>query len=131
MRDFTAGATLASDHWGATGVAAMMEEIVPPMFGAFAMRWGNAGNQVLSAALSGDGYRLTGFGLPQDVAAFSAAGSNLFGTDYYYQYVRDLFCPIVGGDWNSATNAGVWYRYFNVYRTHSRDHVGFRCAYYL
>ena len=109
----------------------MMEEIVPPMFGAFAMRWGNAGNQVLSAALSGDGYRLTGFGLPQDVAAFSSAGSNLFGTDYYYQYVRDQLCPIVGGTWNSSTYAGVWSRYWINHRTLSHDSVGFRCAYYL
>jgi hypothetical protein len=131
MRDFTSGATLASDHWGATGVAAMMEEIVPPMFGAFAMRWGNAGNQVLSAALSGDGYRLTGFGLPQDVAAFSAAGSNLFGTDYYYQYVRDQLCPIGGGRWGGTTNGGVWSRGFDFNRTRSADTVGFRCAYYL
>lgn len=131
MKTFTAGTTLATDHWGATGVAAMMEEILPPMEGAFAQRWGNAANQVLGGAISGNGYRATGFGLPRDIAAISAAGSNLFGADYWYQYVRDMLCPFVGGTWSSSAYAGVWCRYWGSSRSSASDNVGFRCACYL
>ena len=130
MKTFTSGAAAATDHWGATGVAALMEEIVPPMFGAEGSKWGNGANQVLSEAVSGDGYKYTGLGLPRDVNGISGAGTNLFGTDYYYQYVRDQLCPIVGGNWTGSTNAGVWSRIFDLYRADSNVAVGFRCACY-
>jgi hypothetical protein len=40
-----------------------------------------------------------------------------------------MLCPIVGGNWNNTTNAGVWYRNFNNNRTNSNNNVGFRCDY--
>ena len=67
MRDFTAGNTLASDHWGAVGAAANFLPISPglrtdyPNNGA-AQRFGSAGAQVLSASTSGNGWILTGQG---------------------------------------------------------------------
>ena len=57
MKDFTNSNVGATDHWGATGVAAMMDLFLAP-FGAgdaFAMRYGSGANQVLSEATSGAG----------------------------------------------------------------------------
>ena len=64
-KDLTGGNTLATDQWGATGVAAHSTAIVPtfrtdyPQNG-FDKRYGKSTNQVLSAATSGDGWTLTG-----------------------------------------------------------------------
>ena len=58
MKNFTHDNTTATGHWGATGVAAMMDRFAPP-FGAgdiFAQRFGSGGNQVLSGVTSGAGY---------------------------------------------------------------------------
>jgi hypothetical protein len=168
MADFTSGNTTATDNWGATGVAAMMDEIDLPLLGPISRRLGNASNQVLSSrdgsampairycpkqpaaqvmrrqglvchrirnqvlseATSGAGYAETGAGLPQDTDSFSSAGTNLFGTDHYYQYIRNELFPLLGGSWDYGSGAGVFARYWYYYRTHSYRHVGFRCACY-
>ena len=133
MTSFTSGSALATDHWGATGVAALMEEIAFPFVsaGGFGQRWGSAANQVFSEAVSGAGYQATGFGLPKDGNGLSAAGSSLMGQDYYYQYLRNELCPLVSGNWGGSAVAGVWCRYWYSGRTYSSYDVGFRCACYL
>jgi hypothetical protein len=84
MRDFTAGATLAGDHWGAAGAAANFQPLTPhfrtdyPNNG-LGQRFGNAGAQVLSSATSGDDWILAGAGQPQ-AGGVSVAGSNQFGS---------------------------------------------------
>lgn len=35
-------------------------------------------------------------------------------------------CPIAGGNWNNASDAGVWALNFNNSRTNSNNNVGFR-----
>jgi hypothetical protein len=35
-------------------------------------------------------------------------------------------CPILGGNWNNGTNAGVWNLNLNNVRTNSNTNVGFR-----
>ena len=136
MRDFTAGATLAGDHWGAAGAAANFQPLTPhfrtdyPNNG-LGQRFGNAGAQVLSSATSGNDWILAGAGQPQ-AGGVSAAGSNLFGADYYYQYVRNELCLIAGGYWNNGSNAGVWAVVWADARTNSNgSSVGFRAASYL
>ena len=134
MKDFAPGNTLATDHWGATGVAAMMDAFAPVFVtaggGAYAQRYGNAFNQVLSAEVSGAAWLLAGLGLPAAATGLSAGGDNLFGKDYYYQYIRNELCPLSGAYWFSTSNAGVWYLYWNDYRTYSSNYVGWRCACY-
>lgn len=135
MADYTAGATLATDHWGATGVAATMERIYPAFRAdypnnGFAQKFGNGANQVLSGDASGNGWMLTGFGLPMAGGA-SAAGSNAFGQDYYYQYVRNELCVISGASWHSSATAGVWAAALNDFRTVATLPVGVRAASYL
>ena len=134
MKTFTNGATGAADHWGATGVAAMMDEFVPAFNassgGAFAMRFGSSSNQVLSAALSGAGWLLTGLGIPKDADGLSSAGTDLYGKDYFYQYIRDALCLIACGRWSHATVAGVWVASWSDARAYSFGLVGFRAACY-
>ena len=135
MRDFTAGATLTSDHWGAVGAAANFQPLTPrfrtdyPSNGA-AQRFGNGAMQVLSSATAGNDWILAGAGQPQE-GGVSAAGSNKFGAEYYYQSVRNELCLIAGGFWGYASNAGVWAVVWSYVRTNSTDSVGFRAASYL
>ena len=135
MRDFTSGASLATDHWGAVGVAAMMDEIALPLVaasGGSAMdqKFGNASNQVLSADTSGAGYVLTGIGHPKDTNGMSTTGTDLFGKDQAHQYFRDQLCVISGGAWHYGSPAGVFARYLSPARNYSYAGVGLRCACY-
>ena len=132
MKAFTSGASGATDHWGATGVAAMMDAFTPPFKSgfAYAMRYGSGTNQVLSESLSGAGWTLTGLGFPRTGSSVDATGTNLFGRDYFYQYIRNDLCLISSAHWGSGSFAGVWYANWAVDRANSGDTVGFRLACY-
>ncbi|MDO9585954.1 MAG: hypothetical protein Q7I93_05680, partial [Syntrophales bacterium] len=132
MKTFTNGVAAATDHWGATGVAAMMDRFAAP-FGdgdAFAQRFGSGANQVLSEATSGAGYLLTGAGFPKDANGIDATGTNLFGKDYCYVYVVDAMCLIVAYYWGNGSPAGVWTVNWSGVRDDSNYSVGFRCGAY-
>lgn len=134
-KDFTSGNTLATDHWGATGAGAMMEPFSPvfqttyPSNG-FAQRFGNGASQVLSADQSGGGWILAGLGLPKDTNGASTSGTNLFGADYFYQYVRNELCLLSCASWGVGSGAGVSAVYWFLYRSYSSVSVGFRAACY-
>lgn len=139
MRDFTSGATLATDHWGATGVAAMMDALdaatVASMFkttggGAFAQKYGSGAYQVLDEALSGVGWVKAGLGLPKAETSVDTTGTNLFGQDYFYQYIRDQLCLLSGAYWAVSAGAGVWASHWVYSRTNSNSGVGGRLACY-
>lgn len=135
IKNITAGKSLATDHWGAAGLSANFT-IVTPKFATtypnngYAQRFGSGASKVLSAALSGDGWLLTGMGFP-DSGGISVAGSNAFGADYFYQYILSDMCPAVGGNWSNVGSAGVWVLHLGVARGGSGDGVGFRAALYL
>ena len=130
MKDFTYDNTTATDHWGATGVAEMMDRIVMPWGDgdALVQKFGDGTNQVLSEATSGVGYILAGMGFPKDANGNSPTGTNLFGLDYYYTYVRDAMFLFVSYPWNNTTNAGVWSVYLNNARTYAPVYMGARSA---
>ncbi len=135
MRDFTSGNSLATDHWGATGCAAMMEPFAPALrtdypSNGFLQRWGNAAQAVLDPATSGDGWTRTGLGLPAAGAALSSSGTTLFGNDYHYQLIKNELCLIASLNWNNGSNAGVWGLLLNYSRPSSYNTVGFRSACY-
>jgi hypothetical protein len=132
MKLFTKGNTAATDHWGATGVAAMMDSFIPPFKSgyAYAMRYGSGVNQVLSPATSGLGWTLTGLGLPQNGVAVDATGTNLFGKDYFYQNIVNELCLVSSGYWYYAASAGVWCAYWGGGRSASGGSTGFRAACY-
>lgn len=135
MKDFTSGHSAATDHWGTTGVAAMMEVFAPAFNSAypsngFTQRMGSGANQVLSEAINGNLAILTSLGIPKDGDGADTAGTNLFGKDYFYQYIRNELCVLSGGSWNNGSSAGVWNSNWNYYRSDSSSSVGFRCACY-
>ena len=43
----------------------------------------------------------------------------------------DMLCPVSGGIWDLAGNAGVWALYLSDARGNSNDRIGFRAASYL
>ncbi|MEW6485796.1 MAG: ubiquitin-activating E1 FCCH domain-containing protein [Pseudomonadota bacterium] len=139
MKEFTSGNTLATDHWGAAGVAAMMDalaaETVASMFkttggGVFAQRYGSGTYQVLGNAASGEEWVKTGLGLVKSEASVDTSGTNLFGQDYYYQYILNELCLLSGGGWATCAGAGVWAAAFASFRSYSDSHVGGRLACY-
>lgn len=134
FKDFTGGASSATDHFGANGVAAMMEPFAPAFRtdypnNSFAQRFGAAANQVLDPATDGAGWRLSGLGLPKAMGG-STAGATMFGQDYFYQYIRNELCPRSGANWDLGTLAGPWAVYLSNSRTYSYGHVGFCAASY-
>ena len=136
MRNFTHGSTLATDHWGATGVAAMMEPLgFSPLRtdhpnNGFSRRVGDGANQVLDAATSGAGYRRTGLGIPR-VAAMGGSGINRYGQDNCYQLIRNELALLVSANWVDGSTAGVWARDWGNARGASSWTVGCRAASYL
>lgn len=132
MAAFTNGDSGATDHWGATGVAAMMDEFVPPFKSGYTyrMQMGSGANQVLSGDLSGAGWLLAGMGLPLDGTGVDATGTNLFGKDIFYQYVRNEMCLLSCCTWGGTSNAGPWGVSWYNDRTHSSSEAGVRMACY-
>ena len=134
MKTFTSGNAAATDHWGATGCAAMMDEFTPAFEtsggGTFAQRFGSGTNQVFSEAVSGDGYNLTGAGMPKDAGGIDTSGTATFGQDYYYQYIVNQLCCLACTNWSNSTNAGVWALSWGNHRTYSGHSGGWRCACY-
>lgn len=132
MKTITHGNSGATDHWGATGVAALMDRFAPPFkaAGAYGQRFGSGANQVLSEVLSGAGYVLTGLGFPKDGDGVDTTGTNLFGKDYFYQYVVNEMCLLACAYWSYTTTAGVWLVHWDSTRTYSSYTVGFRTAAY-
>ena len=135
MKDFTSGDSEATDHWGATGVAAMMDAFVPTfetgyVNNGYSQKFGSGANQVLSEATSGADWLLAGLGLPKDADGIDTVGTNLFGKDTFYQYIRNELCFLSCGRWANASNAGVWGLYWGLGRADSRNDVGFRAACY-
>lgn len=130
----TSGATLATDHWGATGVAAQFDQVEVnfatgyPSNG-FAQRFGNGANAVFDWSTPA-GRALAMAGMPA-AGGVSVAGSNLMGLDYFYQYIRDQLCVVSRGFWDYASLAGSRSRVLNSYRTSANSYVGFAASRYL
>lgn len=130
----TSGATLATDHWGATGVAAQFDQVEVnfatgyPSNG-FAQRFGNGANAVFDWA-SPAGRALAMAGMPA-AGGVSVAGSNLMGLDYFYQYIRDQLCVVSRGGWASGSYAGSRDRHLDSTRAVAGSYVGFAASRYL
>lgn len=130
----TSGVSTATDHWGATGVAAQFDAVTMNFAtnypdNAYAQRYGNGANAVFGWAAA-NGRALAMMGMPA-ASGMSASGSNAMGQDYYYQYIRDQLCVLSRGYWSSGSAAGSRNRYLNNARTNAHTYVGFACASYL
>jgi len=129
----TGGTTLATDLWGATGLAAMYDNLgVMSAFTGYALNFSDraltmgSASQVLSEATSGTAWQMTAAGIP-----LVAGGSNQFGNDILYDYSTADMCPACGGDWSYSSSAGVWFSGFANSRAVSYEYYGFRSALYL
>ena len=130
----TSGATLATDHWSATGVAANFDQVEVnfatgyPSNG-FVQRFGNGANAVFDWSTP-SGRALAMAGMPA-AGGVSVAGTNMMGLDYFYQYIRDQLCVISRGDWDAGSLAGSRYRLLASARTYAANSVGFAASRYL
>ena len=128
MRDLTSDQITATGHWGATGVAAMMDAIPCPFPApsggiSTSLKIGNGTNRVFASDAVGD----AGIPMPTGV---SSGGSAQFGQDYYYMYFRDLLCAVGCGSWSHAGAAGASARFLGSDRTISSSFVSGRAACY-
>jgi hypothetical protein len=133
MKDITASNTLATDAWGATGIAALYDDLgttYEALWATGANRstyFGNAG-QVFSTATSGNAWNAAGAGVP---LIGGVGGTNAFGSDILSDYKPNEMCPIVGGGWDNASRAGVWALNLVPARGGSSSSIGLRAALYL
>ena len=134
MKDVTGGNTLATDAFGATGIAALYDSLGTTYEALWAtganrtIYFGNAANQVLSAATSGNAWNYAGFGGP---LAAGIGGTNAFGNDGLWDYKPNEMAPLSGGLWSDSSAAGVWSLSLAGARAGSLYGVGFRSALYL
>lgn len=131
MKSVTAGTTLATDLWGATGIAAMYDSLgaaYESLAASSTSKWFGSAAQVLSAETSGNAWAAAGAGIP---LAGGLGGTNAFGNDVLADYRPNLLCPISGGRWSDTASAGVWALALNSARTYSYYGVGGRSALYL
>jgi hypothetical protein len=133
MGAVTGSNTLATDLWGATGLAALYDDLgVMSAFTGYALNFSDrtitmgSASQVLSAATSGTAWQMTAAGIP-----LVAGGSNQFGNDYIYDYSTADMCPGCGGNFGDSSAAGVWFSSFYFSRASSGAGFGFRSALYL
>jgi hypothetical protein len=133
MKNITAGNTLATDAWGATGIAALYDSL-GASYGAL---WATGANrttyfgsasQVFDAAVTGNAWNATGAGIP---LAAGIGGTNAFGSDYLLDYKPNEMCPLVSGNWSDSSGAGAWALDLYAARGYSDSHMGLRAALYL
>lgn len=130
MELVTAGNSLATDLWGASGIAALYDEL-GATFGALTnsntTKMIGAATQTFSGAVSGLEWAAAGAGVP---LATGVGGTNLFGRDGFWDYRPNELCPLACGHWNHGSNAGPGARYFDHARGNSDNGVGFSSASY-
>ena len=131
VNTITSGNTLATDAWGATGLAAMYTNIgatYGPLTASNTNKTFGSAAQVLSEATSGTAWAMAGAGVP---LLAGVGGSNQFGNDYMYDGRPAELCPVSGGGWSGSSIAGVWALHCSNARGASSDDFGFRSALYL
>lgn len=131
VNTITASNTLATDAWGATGLAAMYTDI-GTTYGSLTASSTNkifgSASQVLSEATSGTAWAMAGAGVP---LLGGVGGSNQFGNDYMYDARPNELCPVSGGHWGASSLTGVWALTLDGARGTSDVISGFRSASYL
>ncbi len=133
IKTITSGNTLATDAWGATGIAAMYDSLGPTYGAALASGTSKtigSATQVLDASLTGLPWAATGAGIP---LVGGVGGTNQFGNDQFYDARPTNLCPLGGGYWSTSSPAGIWSLSFYILnvRDTTDSSVGFRSALYL
>lgn len=127
----TGGNTLATDGWGAAGIAALYDSLgttYESMTASNSIKYFGSASQVLSEATSGNAWAVSGAGVP---LLAGTGGSNLFGNDGMWDYKPNELCVISGGSWGYGSFAGVWALSLDSVRGNSYSSIGFRAASFL
>ena len=132
VKDITSGVSGATDHWGATGVAAMFDEVFPDFCGSYVQALGSGNNQVFSGETNRtlDAYKLSAALLCKDKNG-SGAGTTAMGNDYYIPYIVDNMAPRAFYGWNDIATAGVGASFLSNSRTSASRIVSVRAGLYL
>jgi hypothetical protein len=131
MKNVTGSNTLATDLWGATGIAALYDDLgtsYEAWTGTPGWLYYGSASQVFSAATSGNGWNAAGAAIP---LTGGTGGTNAFGNDGMYNSKPNELCPLSGGTWGASSDAGVWCVYLGDVRSYSNYYVSFRAALYL
>ncbi len=133
MMDVTGGNGLATDLWGAAGLAALYDNLggsygVWRATGADRLVGYGSASQVFSDASSGNAWNAAGMGI---MLAEGGGGTNAFGNDGFWDYNPNEMCPISGGGWGASSGAGVWALNLSGARSDAYHSVSFRAACYL
>jgi hypothetical protein len=133
MKNLTGGNTLATDAFGATGLAAMYTNIGAThgaLTNSGTSKYFGAATQVFSEATSGTAWGMAGFGIP---LLAGTGGTNPFGSDLLNDPATPTneLAPLSSAFWSSASDAGVWARALSSGRSASYDYLGFASALYL
>jgi len=135
VKNLTGGTANAStDMFNSTFLSTYCDVVIPDFAdgGSFDQRHGNSTNQVLdfSANKTSNVYKKASALLPK-TNGVSTGGNNLFGADYFYQYLVNECVPVVAGFWSNGSGAGVFYLNLNGGRTGSGNHVSGRSCLYV
>ena len=131
MKNVTGGNTLATDLYGATGIAAQYTSLgasYESLTGSASNKGYGAVTQVFSTVTSGNAWNFTGLG---GLLTTGTGGTNAFGSDYYWEGRTNEMAPLSGGGWGDSSGAGVWALYLYAARTNADVNIGFRSALYL
>jgi len=133
VKDITSGTAGATDHWGATGVAAMFDEVSLDLCGSIGQRLGNGANQVFSGETSrtNEAYKLASALLIKNKNSTNTSGTTALGTDYFYEYITDNLALLAFYLWYDGTYAGVGASILYSARTTAYRGVSVRAGLYL
>lgn len=133
MKDCTSGITLSTDLWGATGLAALYDNL-----GTSFESWRETGvdrtvyywnsTQIFSEATSGNSWNWAGAG---GMLTTGWNGINFFSQNAFYDYLPSYLCPVSGGYWGFGTDSGIFSLYLANSKFNTDDITGFRSALYL
>lgn len=127
----TDGTTLATDAWGAVGIAANYDSLgatYGPLQGSSTIKKYGLAGQTFAADLDGLAYQAAQMGIPIDA---DATGTNQYGLDGIWDYSTGNMCPRAGGSWNAYANSGLWALILGANRGDALSSSGFRAALYL
>lgn len=127
----TGGVGGANDHFGNATLFDVVDLSAVLVDKYTSQGFGNGTNQVFNMATSraDNNYKLTVLGLPGSKTALG--GTNQFGNDWFYKYIRDGLCPLAGGYWSNGSPAGAWILYLYCYRGDSYSYVSGRSCLYV
>lgn len=133
LKNVTGGSGAATDHFANATIFDAVDFSSFLANGYATDGFGNGTNQTLpfNITRSATDYKLSALSMPKDKNGISGSGSNVFGADWFYKFIRNELCPFLGGSWSNSTTAGVWTVFLYYGRTNSGSYVSARSCLYV